>query len=92
MFSIIFPGQGSQIVGMARDFYNNYKYVKEYFSNADDILQKKISKIIFEGPKDQLDQTYNTQPAIFLASYSIFSVIEKTNLDVKKQNFMQDIL
>ena len=49
MFSIIFPGQGSQIVGMAKDFYNNYKYVKEYFSNADDILQKKISKIIFDN-------------------------------------------
>ena len=88
MFSIIFPGQGSQIIGMAKEFYDNFNYVKEYFQNADELLKKKLSKIILEGPKDQLDQTYNTQPAIFLASYSIFSVIEKeTNLDVKKAKF-----
>ena len=88
MFSIIFPGQGSQIIGMAKEFYDNFNYVKEYFQNADELLKKKLSKIILEGPKDQLDQTYNTQPAIFLASYSMFSVIEKeTNLDVKKAKF-----
>ena len=88
MFSIIFPGQGSQIIGMAKEFYDNFNYVKEYFQNADELLKKKLSKLILEGPKDQLDQTYNTQPAIFLASYSIFSVIEKeTNLDVKKAKF-----
>tara|TARA_B100000989_G_scaffold195674_1_gene147705 strand:+ start:2847 stop:3764 length:918 start_codon:yes stop_codon:yes gene_type:complete len=88
MFSIIFPGQGSQIIGMAKEFYDNFNYVKEYFQNADELLKKNLSKIILDGPKDQLDQTYNTQPAIFLASYSIFSVIEKeTNLDVKKAKF-----
>ena len=88
MFSIIFPGQGSQFIGMAKEFYDNFNYVKEYFQNADELLKKKLSKIILEGPKDQLDQTYNTQPAIFLASYSIFSVIEKeTNLDVKNAKF-----
>ena len=92
MFSIIFLVEGSQIVGMARDFYN-YKYVKEYFSNADDILQKKISKIIFEGPKESLDKTENTQPAIFLVSYSIFKVIEKRQiLKLVTQSFLQVIL
>ncbi len=65
MFSVLFPGQGSQIVGMAREFYENFAYVKEYFAQADEILKKKISKIILEGPKDQLDQTTNTQPSIF---------------------------
>ena len=88
MFSIIFPGQGSQITGMTKEFYDNFNYVKEYFLKADEILNKKLSKIVLEGPKDQLDQTENTQPAIFLSSYSIFKVIEKeTNFDLKKAKF-----
>ena len=78
---------------MTKEFYDNFNYVKEYFLKADEILNKKLSKIILEGPKDQLDQTENTQPAIFLSSYSIFKVIEKeTNFDLKKQNFLQAIL
>ena len=76
MFSVIFPGQGSQIVGMAKEFYQNFNYVKDYFNNADDILKKKLSKIILDGPKEQLDETINTQPAIFLVSYSIFKTIQ----------------
>ena len=77
MFSVIFPGQGSQFIGMAKDFYDNFKYVRDYFSIADEILKKKLTKVIFEGPKDTLDLTENTQPAIFLVSYSIFNVIKK---------------
>ena len=76
MFSVIFPGQGSQFIGMAKDFYENFKYVRDYFSIADEILKKKLTKVIFEGPKDTLDLTENTQPAIFLVSYSIFNVIK----------------
>ena len=76
MFSIIFPGQGSQNVGMAKEFYENFDYVRNYFSIADELLGKNLSKIILEGPKEDLDLTENTQPAIFLASYSIFKVIE----------------
>ena len=88
MFSVIFPGQGSQIIGMAKEFFDNFKYVKDYFFLADEILEKKISKIILEGPKEVLDQTENTQPAIFLASYSIFKVIEKeTQFNLKKAKF-----
>ena len=75
MFSLLFPGQGSQNVGMAKDFYNNFGYVKEYFSEADDILKKKLSKIILEGPNSELEKTENTQPAIFLVSFSIFNII-----------------
>ena len=88
MFSIIFPGQGSQIVGMAKDFYDNFNYVKDYFFIADEILQKKISKIILEGPQEYLDKTENTQAAIFLVSYSIFKVIQKeTNFNTSDAKF-----
>ena len=69
MFSVIFPGQGSQITGMAREFFDNFSYVKEFFQSADELLKKNLSKIILEGPKELLDQTENTQPSIFLVSY-----------------------
>ncbi len=76
MFSIIFPGQGSQNIGMAKELFQNFSYVKEYFFRANDLLNKNLDEIIFNGPKDELNQTENTQPAIFLVSYSIFKVIE----------------
>jgi len=76
MFSVLFPGQGSQSVGMGKNLYENFDYVKSLFEQADDILQKPISKIILEGPKELIDQTENTQPAIFLVSYSIYEVIK----------------
>ena len=88
MFSLLFPGQGSQNVGMAKDFYNNFGYVKEYFSEADDILKKKLSKIILEGPNSELEKTENTQPAIFLVSFSIFNIIKKeTNFDLNNAKY-----
>ena len=77
MFSVIFPGQGSQSVGMAKDLYNKFKLVKELFNQADEILKFPITKLILEGPKEELDQTENTQPAIFLVGYSIFQLIKK---------------
>ena len=77
MFSVIFPGQGSQIVGMGKEFFDKYKLVKSLFKEADEVLGISLSKIILEGPKEELDLTINTQPAIFLVSYSIFNVIKK---------------
>ncbi len=77
MFSVIFPGQGSQIVGMGKEFFEKYDLVKDLFQEADDALNISLSKIILEGPKEDLDLTINTQPAIFLISYSIFKVMEK---------------
>ncbi len=77
MFSVVFPGQGSQSVGMVANLYNNFNYVKKLFEVADETLGFSLSKLILEGPKEQLDQTENTQPAIFLASISIFEMTRR---------------
>ncbi len=61
MFSVLFPGQGSQTVGMARDLHDNFNYIKDLFKEADEALNFSISKLIFEGPKELLNQTENTQ-------------------------------
>ena len=88
MFSVIFPGQGSQMIGMGKEFYDKFKIVKNLFEKADDVLGVPLSKIILEGPKEKLDLTTNTQPAIFLISYSIFQVIRKEfNIDLHKAKF-----
>ena len=88
MFSVLFPGQGSQSVGMGKIMYQNFDYVKSLFEKADDILQKPLSKIILEGPKELIDQTENTQPAIFLISYTIFEVIKKeTSFNLNEASF-----
>ena len=77
MFSVIFPGQGSQSVAMGKNLYDKYDFVKKLFIRADDILGYSISKIILEGPKETLDNTENTQAAIFLVSYSIFETVKR---------------
>jgi len=88
MFSVIFPGQGSQVIGMGKEFYEKYEIVRNLFEQADDVLGLSLSKIILEGPKDQLDLTKNTQPAIFLISYSIFEVVTKElNVDLNRAKF-----
>ena len=88
MFSLVFPGQGSQTIGMGKDFFENYDLVKDLFKEADDSLGTSLSKIILEGPKDELDLTINTQPAIFLISYSIFQVMKKEfNIDLDNAKY-----
>ena len=77
MFSVIFPGQGSQLVGMGKDLHDKYSLVKDLFDEADDTLGFSLSKLILNGPKEDLDLTENTQPAIFLISHSIFELIKK---------------
>ncbi len=85
MFSVIFPGQGSQSLGMGKEFFDNFDQVKKLFKEADDVLNIPLSKFILEGPQDKLDLTANTQPAIFLISFSIFHVI-KNEFDIDLHN------
>ena len=88
MFSVIFPGQGSQMIGMGKEFFEKYDLVKKYFKDADDVLGLPLSKIILDGPKEELDLTINTQPAIFLISYSIFNVVKKEfNIDLNQAKY-----
>jgi len=88
MFSVIFPGQGSQMIGMGKEFYDKFDLIKNLFKEADEVLGFPLSKIILKGPKDDLDLTANTQPAIFLISYSIFNVVKKEfNIDLHKAKY-----
>ncbi len=84
MNALLFPGQGSQVVGMGLEFNNNFDLVKQTFKEADDTLNFKISKLILEGPEDQLQLTKNTQPAILTVSNAIFKVLKiEFGLDLK---------
>ena len=88
MFSVIFPGQGSQMVGMGKEFFNKYDRVKRLFDEADEVLNFKLSKIILEGPDEDLNLTANTQPAIFLISYAIFMVVKNDfDIDLNKAKY-----
>ena len=88
MFSVIFPGQGSQLVGMSKNLHDKYSLVQDLFKEADDTLGFPLSKIILNGPKEDLDLTENTQPAIFLVSYSVFKLIKNEfNINLNKANF-----
>ncbi len=75
MRAILFPGQGSQYVGMGSDFYKKFDLVKKIFSSVDNSLGFSLSKIILEGPQEELQLTQNTQPAIMTVGVSIFNVL-----------------
>ena len=88
MNAIIFPGQGSQVVGMGLEFYSNFEIVKKIFHTADQKLDFKISKLILEGPDNELKLTKNTQPAILTVSFAIFTVLKKEfNFDFDQTKF-----
>ncbi len=88
MFSVIFPGQGSQNVGMANEFYKKFEIFKRNFKIADELLNFPISNLILQGPSNKLNLTENTQPAIFLVSYSIFQVLKNEfDIDLNKAKY-----
>ena len=88
MKALLFPGQGSQIVGMGSGFYNDFDQAKKLFAEADEKLKFKISKVILEGPDSDLKLTQNTQPAILLVSYVIFQILKKEfGLNIKDYKY-----
>jgi len=88
MRAILFPGQGSQFIGMGADFYKKFDLVKKNFSLVDESLGYPLSKIILEGPLEKLQLTENTQPAIMTVGVSIFNVLnQEFGLDLNKSKF-----
>lgn len=76
-YAIIFPGQGAQVVGMGRDFYDNYPVAKNIFDEADEALGFSLSSVIFDGPEEELTKTSITQPAIMTVSIATLAVLEQ---------------
>ena len=75
--AIVFPGQGSQVVGMGKELYDAFAVAKEVFQEVDDVLEQKLSTLMFEGPLETLTLTENTQPALMAVSMAVVRVLEK---------------
>ena len=75
--AIVFPGQGSQVVGMGKDLYENFDSAKKVFKKVDEILGANLTKIMFEGPQEELTKTENTQPALMAVSIALIEILEK---------------
>ncbi len=74
---IVFPGQGSQYIGMGKDLYDRFDYVRDIFATADRVLGFSITDLCFNGPDDELRQTYNTQPSLLLVSFAVYQVLTR---------------
>lgn len=77
-YAFLFPGQGSQVIGMGKDLYEKTDLGKKIFKTADEVLGYKLSEICFNGPEEELKLTHNTQPALLTVSYILFSLLGKT--------------
>lgn len=87
--ALIFPGQGSQKIGMGKDLYDNYAVAKDVFLRVDDALEFKLSEIIFGENQDELNLTSNAQPAIMTTSIAYFEVLKKLEIiDINNVKFM----
>ncbi len=80
--AILFPGQGSQYVGMGQQFFQGFQEAKDVFEQANEILNYSLSELSFNGPEDQLKITMYTQPAIFVASLAIWEAVKKQGISV----------
>ena len=84
----LFPGQGSQYVGMGLEFYEKFDLVKKNFDIVNKVLDFSLSDLIINGPEEKLKLTQNTQPAIMTVGVSIFKVLnEEFNLNLKESKF-----
>lgn len=80
MIALVFPGQGSQYVGMGKDLYETYPGCKAIFDVVDEILNFKLSEVCFNGPEEELRQTENTQPALFVHSMAVLQLLKNIHV------------
>ena len=85
--AVIFPGQGSQYVGMGHDFYKKYYSSKEIYEELDQLLERNITDLIFSGNEAELSKTENSQPAIMATSVVILKALYSENLLSKSDSF-----
>ncbi len=79
--AFVFPGQGSQFVGMGKDLYDSYPAARTFFEKADEVLEFALSRLCFEGPEDELNDTYNTQPALLVVSAALLELMNAEELN-----------
>lgn len=78
--AIMFPGQGSQVVGMGQEFFDQYEEVQRLYKTANDVLHKDLQTMMFEGPEEDLTETENAQPALLLSSIAAYTLLMKENV------------
>ena len=91
MKSIVFPGQGSQYVGMGKDLFDSFPEIKVIFEDVNDALDQNLSRLIFDGPEDELILTENAQPAIMTIGIAIIEILKSRGFSVDKIQIYQQV-